>query len=116
MARILATIAQAALKRPVEDGVPESHGPPRLYVVSLSESEFYQAGMALPPSVRREVALRLLESVEGPADEAVDEAWTGEIASRVDDIRSGRLQTIPGDEVFRRIDERLDAREAARNA
>ena len=84
--------------------------------MSLSESEFYQAGMALPPSVRREVALRLLESVEGPADEAVDEAWTGEIASRVDDIRSGRLQTIPGDEVFRRIDERLDAREAARNA
>lgn len=84
--------------------------------MSLSASEFYEAGMNLPPSVRKDVALRLLESLEVADQESVDEAWTTEIGSRVDDILSGKVQTIPGEEVFARIDERLDAREAARNA
>ena len=38
--------------------------------MSLSESEFYEAGMSLPPDVRKHVALRLLESVD--PDEAFD--------------------------------------------
>ncbi|MCK5927077.1 MAG: addiction module protein [Nocardioides sp.] len=84
--------------------------------MSLSASEFYEAGMNLPPSVRKDVALRLLESLEVADQESVDEAWTTEIGSRVDDVISGKVQPIPGDEVFARIDERLDAREAARNA
>ncbi len=44
--------------------------------MSLSESEFYEAGMSLPPDVRKHVALRLLESVD--PDEAFDmasESW-----------------------------------------
>jgi len=40
--------------------------------MSLSASQFYEAGMSLPPSVRKDVALRLLESVE--PDEALDSA------------------------------------------
>ncbi|MFT4011031.1 MAG: addiction module protein [Nocardioidaceae bacterium] len=84
--------------------------------MSLSASEFYEAGLSLPPSVRKDVALRLLESVEVADQGTVDEAWTTEIGSRVDDILSGIVQTIPGEEVLRRIDERLTAREAARKA
>lgn len=83
--------------------------------MSLSASEFYEAGMNLPPSVRKDVALRLLESLE-VSDESVDEAWTAEIGSRVDDLLSGKVQAIPGEEVFARIDARLAEREAARNA
>lgn len=83
--------------------------------MSLSASEFYEAGMNLPPSVRKDVALRLLESLEVADQQSVDEAWTTEIGSRVDDVISGKVQTIPGEHVFARIDERLDAREAARN-
>lgn len=44
--------------------------------MSLSESEFYEAGMSLSPEVRKHVALRLLESVD--PDEAFDaaaESW-----------------------------------------
>jgi putative addiction module component (TIGR02574 family) len=84
--------------------------------VTLSESEFYEAGMALPPSVRKDIALRLLESLEVVDRDSVDEAWATEIGTRVDDVLSGKVQAIPGDDVFARIDERLDAREAARNA
>lgn len=84
--------------------------------MSLSASEFYEAGMNLPPSVRKDVALRLLESLEVSDDESVDEAWTAEIGSRVDDLLSGKVRAIPGEEVFARIDARLAEREAARNA
>jgi len=80
--------------------------------MSMSAHEFYEAGMSLPPSVRKDVALRLLESLEVANQESVDEAWTAEIGSRVDDVVSGKFQTIPGEKVFADI----AARRAARNA
>ena len=77
---------------------------------------FYEAGMNLPPSVRKDVALRLLESLEVTDQDAIDDAWATEISSRVDDVLSGTVETIPGEDVFARIAEHLDAREAAREA
>ena len=84
--------------------------------MSPSESEYYELGMSLPPSVRREVALRLLESTEATADEAVDDAWSSEIMSRIDDIRSGRVKTIAGEQVLANLAARRAARHASRNA
>ena len=69
--------------------------------MTLSASEFYEAGLALPPSVRKDVALRLLESIEVADQESVDDAWTTEVGSRVDDILSGKVETIPHEEVLR---------------
>lgn len=83
-------------------------------VMSLSASEFYEAGMNLPPSVRKDLALRLLESLEVSDDASVEEAWTAEIGSRIDDILSGKVQTIPHAEVKARMAERRVARHAAR--
>lgn len=81
--------------------------------MSLSASEFYEAGLSLPPSVRKDVALRLLDSVEVADQESVDEAWTAEIASRVDDILSGKVKTIPHEEVLAHLAERRAARQKA---
>ncbi len=50
--------------------------------------------------MRKDVALRLLESVEVMDQESVDDAWTAEISSRVEDILSGKVETIPGEQVF----------------
>lgn len=80
--------------------------------MSLSASEFYEAGMALPPSVRKDLALRLLESLEIADQESVDEAWSKEIGSRVDDIVGGRVQTIPGEQVFADIAARRSPHDA----
>jgi putative addiction module component (TIGR02574 family) len=82
--------------------------------MSLSASEFFEAGMSLPPSVRKDVALRLLESIEVADQESIDEAWTAEISSRIDDIRSGKVETIPHEVVLARLAERRAARHAAR--
>ena len=83
--------------------------------MTLSASEFYEAGLALPPSVRKDLALRLLESIEVADQESVDDAWTVEIGSRMDDILSGKVKTIPGEQVFAELAERRAARRAARN-
>lgn len=83
--------------------------------MSLSASEFYEAGLALPPSVRKDLALRLLESIEVADQESVDDAWTAEIGSRMDDILSGKVKTIPGEQVFAELADRRAARRAARD-
>jgi hypothetical protein len=69
--------------------------------MSLSESEFLEAGMSLPPDVRKNVALRLLESLD--ADEAFDlasESWLRtEAAAAYDALKAGRSQAIPAEDV-----------------
>lgn len=68
--------------------------------------------MSLPADVRRHVALWPLESLEVEDDESVSDAWTAEISSRVDDIRSGKVETILGEQVFAE----LAAQRASRHA
>jgi putative addiction module component (TIGR02574 family) len=62
--------------------------------------EIAQLALTLPLDQRAQVANALLASLDDLADPAeVHEAWTTEIKSRVDDIVSGRVQTISRDEV-----------------
>ena len=62
--------------------------------------EITQLALTLPVDQRAQVANALLASLDVPADSAeVHEAWTAEIKSRVDEITSGRVQTISRDEV-----------------
>ena len=66
--------------------------------------EITQLALTLPVDQRAQVAKALLASLDDPADSAeVHEAWTAEIKSRVDDITSGRVQTIPHHEVKARL-------------
>jgi putative addiction module component (TIGR02574 family) len=62
--------------------------------------EITQLALTLPVDQRAQVANALLASLDDAADSAeVHEAWTAEIKSRVDDIMSGRVQTLSRDEV-----------------
>lgn len=69
--------------------------------MSLSASEFYEAGMSLPPDVRKDVALRLLDSVE--SDDAFDEAaerWLQtEAAAAYDALKADPSRAIPAEDV-----------------
>lgn len=60
--------------------------------------------MALSSHERGVLIDRLVESLDdAPPDEGVDEAWADEIKRRVDDIRSGKVKMIPGDQVLREL-------------
>jgi len=80
--------------------------------MSLSASEFYEAGLALPPSVRKDVALRLLESVE--PDEAFDAAaedWLRtEAAAAYDALKADPSRAIPAEDVRARFEAKWAAR------
>lgn len=61
----------------------------------------------LPPEQRLEISRTLAESV---ASDAVDQAWSAQIAERIRQIEAGEVEGIDGDEVFREIEERLGER------
>jgi len=70
-------------------------------------SELKQKAAQLPDTERAELALSLIESLDGPADPDVEEAWRLEIERRIGQIDRGEVQLIPGDEVFARLRRRL---------
>lgn len=74
--------------------------------MSLSASEFYEAGLSLPPAVRKDVALRLLESVD--SDEAVGRAaeeWLQfEAAAAYDALKADPSRAIPAEDVRARFE------------
>jgi hypothetical protein len=80
--------------------------------MSLSESEFYEAGMSLPPDVRKHVALRLLESVD--PDEAFDlaaESWLRtEAAGAYDALKADPTRGIPAEDVRAEFEAKWAAR------
>ena len=78
----------------------------------MSESEFYAAGMSLPPDVRKHVALRLLESVD--PDEAFDmasESWLRtEVAAAYDALKADPSRATPAEHVRDRFADKWAAR------
>lgn len=54
----------------------------------MSAAELYEAGLALPPSARKDLALRLLDSLKVVDEDSIDVAWTAEISARVDGLRA----------------------------
>jgi putative addiction module component (TIGR02574 family) len=61
----------------------------------------------LSEAERAELALALIESLDGPAEADVEEAWRIEIERRVGQIERGEVHPIPGGEVFERLRRRL---------
>jgi putative addiction module component (TIGR02574 family) len=71
--------------------------------------DLLKKAMSLPPEDRAALANSLLESLD-ETDEDAEAAWDDEIKRRVDDVRSGRVKTIPGEQVLERLNSRRDAK------
>jgi len=65
--------------------------------------ELYEKASELSVRDRAELAGLLLESIEEPSDEGVEEAWAAEIERRMAEYRAGRVKTIPWSEVRARL-------------
>lgn len=61
----------------------------------------------LPPSERADLVEAIAASLDGFD---LGEEWEEEVRQRVQEIDSGRVQPIPGEEVLSRIEQRLRAR------
>jgi putative addiction module component (TIGR02574 family) len=79
-------------------------------MIATIETLFSEA-MTLPDDSRLRLAERLFSTIkEEPALEAEQ---LQEVARRVQDVRSGQVETLPGEEVFREIERSLAARRSA---
>jgi hypothetical protein len=77
-------------------------------ITALSKAELVEAIRLVPESAKRVIMDELLDDEETGED--VSRAWGKEIASRIDDIDSGRVKLIPYEETLAR------ARAAIRSA
>jgi len=69
-------------------------------------SELLEKALTLSTQERGLLIDRLVETLDNePAEEGVGAAWDEEIKRRVDEVRSGRVKTIPGEQVLRELAE-----------
>jgi putative addiction module component (TIGR02574 family) len=66
--------------------------------------EILEAALKLDPEQREELIEELSASLDASN---LGEYWEAEIKRRIDDVDSGRVRTVPADEVFARIEQRF---------
>jgi len=79
----------------------------------MSTDEILAAVLALDPKTRAKVAHRIIasldEAVEGLGEADREAAWVEESERRLADLRVGRVNGIPGEQVFARARARLNS-------
>ena len=76
---------------------------------AIVPAELMKAALELPGPARARFASALLESLDDAADEpeAVRQAWKTEIARRIEEIQSGKVQLVDGRATLKRLREEL---------
>ncbi len=74
-----------------------------LFRMAMTVEQIAEEALALPSESRAILADRLVESLDTAALSRIDEAWLAEAKHRRDDVRSDRVQTVPGDDALTTI-------------
>ena len=70
--------------------------------MSPETDEVLKKAMTLPLEDRAALACSLIDSLDETVDEDAEVAWQQEVVRRMDEIRSGKVKTIPWREVQRK--------------
>ena len=62
--------------------------------------EIARDALLLTPAERAELADFLVESLESTPPDAIQRRWIEAANRRLEDVRSGKVQTIPGEDVL----------------
>ncbi len=73
----------------------------------MSTQQLTAEVLALTPFERAELAEKLVESLDFTTNDEVRQAWQAEAVRRRDEVRDGRVKTIPGETVLAEIREML---------
>ena len=71
--------------------------------VTQQTIELLQKALALPLEERTALVRLLMETLEGPVDEGSEGAWDQEITRRVEELDSGKVETVSWEEIRQRI-------------
>ena len=78
-------------------------------MVALAE-KIYEEALDLPSDDRLKLIDKLLHSTNLPTQKDIDKAWSKEVETRADSLKSGKAKLIPGEEVFAKIKSRFSRR------
>lgn len=68
--------------------------------MNVSLDRIAQEALQLSPAQRAELADFLVESLDKTQPDELQRLWIQEAQKRRDEVRSGKVQTIPGEEVM----------------
>lgn len=71
--------------------------------MGMTVEQIAEAALALPSEARALLADRLVESLDPAEDGPIQQLWAAEAIRRRNEVRSGQVQTIPGDEALARV-------------
>lgn len=71
--------------------------------MSLTIEQIAEEALALPSEARALLADRLVESLDPLEDGYIRQLWAAEARARRDDVRTGLVKTIPGQEALDRV-------------
>jgi len=71
--------------------------------MSLTIDQLEQEAMQLPPASRAQLADKLVESLDSAEIDEIQRLWAAEAMRRRDEVRSGRVKPIPGEEVLAEV-------------
>ena len=69
----------------------------------LTFEELAEKAMQLPPSARALLADKLVESLDGLEADEMERLWAAEAIRRRDEVRSGQVKPIPGEQVITEV-------------
>lgn len=72
----------------------------------MKPMELIAEALSLPVEERAIVVDSILRSLNSPEDE-IDRKWIAEAERRLEEVRTGRVKAIPGDQVFAQIRKRF---------
>ncbi len=72
----------------------------------IKTDELISEAMSLPIDIKTQLINRLLVSLN-PERKNIDEFWMKEAEKRLKDIKTGKIKTVPGEQIFQEIKERF---------
>ena len=75
--------------------------------VTKAAEEILAEALNLDTRDRANVAAKLLASLDGEPEEEVEAAWAAEVARRIEEIETGRVELVPWEDVESRIEREI---------
>jgi len=72
----------------------------------ISKDDLMSEAVSLPVEIRLQLVEKLLESLN-PSNKNIDKLWATEVERRIAEIDRGEVETVQGDDVFRKLNDRL---------
>jgi putative addiction module component (TIGR02574 family) len=74
-----------------------------MFAMPLTLDQITEEAIKLPPESRALLADKLVQSLESEDTGEIQQLWSAEAIRRRDEIRSGQVQPIPGDQVIEEV-------------